>query len=480
MSKAPQQLDPKSDSQEIRYVNLYEAPSKIYTRKISGFYQDIRRFTGIPLMVAFLSMPWLVIDGRPAILFDLPARKFHWLWITFWPQDFMLLGWALIIAAFTLFTVTVLVGRVWCGFTCPQTVWTMMFMAVERWCEGDRNKRIKLDQQPWNIEKFLRKGSKHSLWLVIAFITGATFIGYFVPIRDLLIGLVPQRTESGMLYLDIHPAAAFWTLFFTAATYLNAGWMREQVCKYMCPYARFQSVMYDRDTLAVHYDAGRGEKRGPRKPGDDYQARGLGDCIDCSWCVQVCPVDIDIRNGLQPDCINCGLCVDACNSVMDKMSYPRGLIRFTSEDELQTGKTRFVRPRLFGYSFAVLGMLGLFAYTLAAREPVGLDVVRDRGVRLYRLSGSEVQNVYTVKINNMDARPHSFELAARGEVDFNIDGYRPVEVQAGEVFTLPVRVSVARSELPAAKAAIEFTLTAVDEPSLQTREQSVFIGPDRR
>lgn len=466
-----------ADSPEIRYVNLYASDKKIYTRKISGFYQRIRRYTGIPLMLGFLLLPWLSIDGRPAVLFDLPSREFHVLWITFWPQDFMLLAWLLIIAAFTLFTVTVLLGRVWCGFTCPQTVWTLIFIAVEHVCEGDRNKRIKLDKQQWNAEKVLRKGSKHAVWVLIAFITGATFIGYFTPIRELLLGFIPHRAQSGIVYFDVAPVAAFWTLFFAGMTYLNAGWMREQVCKYMCPYARFQSVMYDRDTLAVHYDAKRGEKRGPRKPGDAYKANGLGDCIDCSWCVQVCPVDIDIRDGLQYECINCGLCVDACNAVMDKMSYPRGLIRYTSEDELETGKTKFWRPRLFGYVAAVLAMSAVFAFTIATRTPTSIDILRDRGARLYRLVGDEVQNVYSVKINNMDARPHTYDIKVAGELPFAIGGYRPVEILPGEVFTVPLRISILSSALTSEKTDLRLIVQSREDSAITAEETTVFMGP---
>lgn len=472
----------KKDEQkppEIRYVNLYESDEKIYTRKITGFYQNLRRYTGLPLIAGYLLMPWLVIDGRPAMLFDLPERKFHILWMTFWPQDGMLLAWMLILAAFLLFAATVLAGRIWCGFTCPQTVWTLMFMSVEHFCEGDRNKRIKLDKQSWSAEKILRKGGKHFLWVLIAFITGVTFVGYFTPIRELLIGLfVPIRDPStGMISFDVHYAAVFWTLFFTGMTYLNAGWMREQVCKYMCPYARFQSVMYDQDTLAVYYDTHRGENRGPRKPGSDYKADGLGDCIDCSWCVQVCPVDIDIRDGLQYECINCGLCVDACNTVMDKMGYDRGLIRFTSEDALETGETNFVRPRLFGYSAAVLLMFGIFGYTVMSRMPISVDVIRDRGARLYRVTGGEVQNVYTVKINNMDRNPHAYKIQVEGEHDYRLRGAKAFELEEGEIFTLPIRIYVDKDELKEAKNVITLTVTAADDPTITAKQETSFIGP---
>ncbi len=466
-----------SSDGEIRYRNLYESENKIYTRKISGFYQKLRQYTGLPLIAGYLLLPWVILDGRPAVLFDLPERKFHVLWMTFWPQDFMLLAWLLIIAAFSLFTVTVLLGRVWCGFTCPQTVWTLMFMTVERICEGDRNKRIKLDNAPWSFEKILRKSSKHFIWVFIAFITGATFIGYFVPIRELLMGFIPYRNEFGMLAIEANSAAVFWTLFFTGMTYLNAGWMREQVCKYMCPYARFQAVMYDEDTIAVHYDKTRGEARGPRKPGDDYKAAGMGDCIDCSWCVQVCPVDIDIRDGLQYECINCGLCVDACNAVMDKMNYDRGLIRFTSDDQLETGFTHFLRFRPIGYTLAVVIMLSAFVYTIATRTPLSVDVIRDRGARLFRVAGPDIQNVYTMKINNMDRSPHEYSIVVENDPRFVIRKLRPFTVDAGETFTIPIRVSAAKKALDSEKTKIRFLVQSKNDENLSATENTIFVGP---
>jgi len=462
---------------DIRYINLYESEQKVYTRKVTGFYQAIRRYTGLPLIAAYLLLPWFVIDGRPAILFDLPARQFHVFWVTFWPQDFMLLAGLLIISAFALFTVTVLLGRVWCGFTCPQTVWTLMFISIEHFFEGDRNKRIQLDTQGWSMNKLWRKGGKHSMWVLVAFITGVTFIGYFVPIRELLLGLVPFRDDYGMIRISAPPAAAFWTLFFTGMTYLNAGWLREQVCKYMCPYARFQSVMYDRDTLSVHYDRQRGENRGARKPQEDHKSKGLGDCIDCSWCVQVCPVDIDIRDGMQYECINCGLCVDACNTVMDKMEYPRGLIRFTSEDELETGHTKFVRPRLFAYCLIMLLMVGVFFYVVWSRSPLGVDVIRDRGARLYRIDADKVINVYTVKISNMDRRAHTYGVRVEGDYDFKVERFRPLEVLEGEVFSMPLRISVSRDNFTVEKAPLTVFIQSKDDASIQHFEQTNFIGP---
>jgi cytochrome c oxidase accessory protein FixG len=467
LSEKPSSPQPPADN-TIRYVNLYEADDKIYTRRITGFYQRLRRYTGIPLMLGFLIMPWLVIDGRPAILFDLPERKFHILWLTFWPQDAMYLAWLLVIAAFLLFTVTVLVGRVWCGFTCPQTVWTQMFIWAEHLCEGDRNKRMKLDAQPWGLEKLWRKAATQSIWIAISLVTALTFVGYFTPIHQLV---------TGFFTFQLDLMTAFWVLFYLGATYMNAGFMREQFCKYICPYARFQAVMYDQDTLTVSYNNVRGEQRGPRKIGDDYKAQGLGDCIDCSWCVQVCPVDIDIREGLQAECIDCGLCVDACNSVMDKMGYPRGLISFTTEDAIQNGKTKVFRPRLLGYGLMLSIMCSLFVYSIATRVPVGLEAQRDRGVRMYRLVEDKIQNVYTLKISNMDRGTHVYDVEVDGDYAFEVEGYKSIPAVEGEVLTIPVRVSVKQSELKSQKSELRFRIRARENPEITAVHTTTFIGP---
>ena len=457
---------------EVRYRMLYESEDKVYIRHIRGVYTRIRKYTGLPLLLAFFFLPWLNIEGRQAVHFDLPARQFHIFWTTFGPQDGFLLAWLLIIAAFALFAITTWLGRVWCGFTCPQTVWTMMFIWAERICEGDRNKRMKLDASPWNAEKVLRKGATHAIWLFIALATALAFVGYFYGIRDLVVDLATFQA---------HPQGVFWVAFFALATYFNAGYMREQVCKYMCPYARFQSVMYDQDTLAVYYDARRGETRGPRKKGIDYKAEGMGDCIDCYWCVQVCPVDIDIRDGMQYECINCGLCVDACNSVMDKMNYPRGLIRFTSEDELETGKTNYLRPRLFGYALVLLAMIGLFTHQVVTRSPIEAEVLRDRGARMYREYRGEIQNVYTVKINNMDQAAHEFSISIEGKagLDYSLRKPREIYLQPGEIFAVPIRVSVPAAQLDETKHDIHIVVQAVDNPELIDRHQTVFIGPKK-
>ena len=457
-----------ANDEVVRVLDLYETREKIYTRRLEGFFRSLRNWTWIPLLGGYFLLPWFNLDGRQAVWFDLPARKFHILTLTFWPQDFMLLAWLLIIAAFALFTVTVLVGRVWCGFTCPQTVWTMLFMGAEHLWEGDRNQRIKLDKAPWNANKLIRKSGKQASWVLIALATGFTFVGYFNPIRE----LVPD-----VLTLEAHPAAIFWTGFFAFMTYMNAGFLREQVCMYMCPYARFQSVMFDRDTLIVSYDAGRGEPRGARKKGADHATEGLGDCVDCSLCVQVCPTGIDIRDGLQYECISCGLCIDACDSVMDKMGYPKKLISFTTENALAQGKTHILRPRFIGYVLVLVAMASLFTWTVATRIPLDINVIRDRNQLFREAPNGLIENIYTLRINNMDNDSHRYRIAVAGAYDFNLKGDLEVSVAGGEVHSSLLRLEVDPGLLREANTRVDFEVTAVDDPALAARQESRFIGP---
>ncbi len=467
---------------EIRYVNLYESEAKVYTRKVSGYFKNISRYSTLPLLLGYILLPWAVIDERPAVHFDLAAKQFHILWTTFWPQDFALLAGLLITAAFSLFMITAMFGRVWCGFTCPQTAWTLMFISVERVFEGSRNQQIKLDSMPLGVNKVLRKGGKHFVWGIISFITGLSFVGYFVPIRELMLGLLPFRDSYGMVSFGADPIAIFWVLLFTGVTYLNAGWLRVQVCKYMCPYARFQSVMYDDDTLAVHYDVDRGEPRSGKK--SQRKTEASGDCVDCSWCVQVCPVDIDIRDGLQFECINCGLCVDACNAVMDKLDSPRGLIRFTSENALNGLKRRFVRPRLLVYGVAITALLFALVYTISNREPISVEVKRDRGARLYRLKAGDIQNVYTLKVYNMDNKDHEYSLSIEGGFPFRLGPHRPIKIEKGENMTIPVRVSVEAGRFDKVKTEVRFIIRQVnlvkESKSAMDHQDTYFFGPGNK
>lgn len=456
---------------EVGEIDLYQKREKIYTRKIEGLYQRLRLFTGWPLLLGYFLLPWFNWQGRQSVLFDLPARQFNIFGLTFWPQDFPLLAWLLVIAAWGLFAVTVWAGRVWCGYTCPQTVWTSIYMWAEQWTEGSRNQRIKRDQAPWNAEKALRKFAKHSLWLGFAALTGITFVGYFSPIRE----LVPDLLALQPSFWEIA-----WVVFFTSATYINAGWMREQVCMYMCPYARFQSVMFDADTLIVSYDAQRGESRGSRKRGADKKEHGLGDCIDCQLCVQVCPTGIDIRDGLQYECITCALCIDACDSVMEKMDYSPGLISYTTENKLAGNPGRVLRPRLIGYVIGIVVMIGLFAFTVLSRVPLQIDVLRDRN-QLYTETGEGmIENIYTLKILNMDQRPHRYQLSLQSPQALQWIGEQSVEVEAGGVYTLPMRLRVDPGSLSTPALDIEFVVTDSDQPRHSDSTESRFISSGKR
>jgi cytochrome c oxidase accessory protein FixG len=447
-------------------LDLYQKREKIYTRKIEGFYQRIRLYTGWPLLIGYFGLPWLEWGSRQAVLFDLPARQFHVFGITFWPQNFPLLAGVLIIAAFALFAITSWFGRVWCGYTCPQTVWTAIFMWAEQFCEGSRNQRIKRDKAPWTAEKFFRKLAKHIIWLGFAYLTGLAFVGYFVPIKELFIDLVIFQADYW---------AGWWVLFFTAATYINAGWMREQVCMYMCPYARFQSVMFDHDTLIVSYDPKRGESRGARKKSADPKELGLGDCVDCQVCVQVCPTGIDIRDGLQYECINCALCVDGCDSVMEQMGYDKGLISYTTENELAGIPTKMLRFRPVAYAvLTVLVSIGV-AWGLFARIPLELDVIRDRD-RLYReVAGGMIENSYTLKIFNMDQQDHSYRVSVEGLDGAVIKGLKVVNLSAGEVAELPLRVQMDPALLPLINTKILYRVQSIDDEGLKADSESRFI-----
>jgi len=448
-------------------VELYASRKKIYVKKIKGLFQGIRRYSLWALMVLYFSICWISINGQQIVHFDLPARKFHLYGITFWPQDFFLLAIALIICAFGLFFITTLFGRVWCGYTCPQTAWTFIYMWIEEKVEGSRNQRMKLDQAGNSAQKITKKVIKHALWLFVGFATGLTFVGYFYPIRE----LVPD-----LFTLSANGWALFWIGFFTVATYINAGWLREQVCLYMCPYARFQSVMFDPDTLIVSYDKRRGDPRGSRKRKTDYKSEGLGDCVDCNMCVQVCPTGIDIRDGLQYECIGCALCIDACDSIMEKMEYPKGLISYTTEQRLEGNTSHILRPKSIAYGIVLLIMCGAFLTHILNRVPLDIDVIRDRGA-LFQLNGmGQIENSYTLKILNMTDEAQRFKIEVAGIPELKITTASKLEVQSGEVYSLPTIVEAKPSNLTESSSSIRFTVSSVENPELTTHAESRFLG----
>ena len=498
--------------------SLYVSERKIHPREVSGRFQTLRKIAVFVLLGVFYGFPWLRWDGRQAVLFDLPARKFYVFGLSFWPQDFVFLAMLLIIAALALFFFTALAGRLWCGYACPQTVWTEVFLWVEQRTEGDRNRRMKLDAAPWSRDKLVRKGGKHLIWLLLALWTGFTFVGFFTPITEL----------AARAPLQWGGWETFWVLFYALATWGNAGFLREQVCKYMCPYARFQSAMFDRNTLIIAYDPMRGEPRGPRKRGLDsvlqrtrglldritaydhvaratqhptavdaaLQARGattisdsldvannlrklepeqLGDCTACTICVQVCPTGIDIRNGLQYECIACGACIDACDQVMHKMGYPSGLIRYSTQNAIESKPTQVLRPRIFVYGLLLLAACAGWAWGISQRSSLLAEVLRDRNA-LYRVvADGRVENGYTLKLINKGVTPQRYRISVVAAPGIELaGGDRTITALAEEVLTLPMTLS-APDDLHG-KQAVTFEVEALDG---QERESvpSSFFGP---
>lgn len=501
--------------------SYYVSERKVYSREVSGRFNRLRVAAVLWLLGMFYLFPWLRWNGRQAVLLDLPARKFHIFGLMFLPQDFLFLSMLLIIAALALFFFTTLAGRLFCGYACPQTVWTEVSIWIERWCEGDRNKQMKLDAGPWNREKILRKGARHLLWALFSLLTGFTFVGFFSPIVDLA-----QRTPWAWGSWE-----TFWILFYGFATWGNAGFLRQQVCKYMCPYARFQSAMFDRNTLIIAYDPMRGEPRGSRKRGlqsvlararglldkvtaYDYVFRAsrhpsaadnrahaggtivlagtagamaeplpkftadlLGDCIDCTICVQVCPTGIDIRNGLQYECIACGACIDACDDVMKKIGYPTGLIRYTTQNHIDSKPARVLRPRIVVYGGLLLALVGGWMYGVTHRSVLIAEVLRDRNAMYSQGSGGSIENSYTLKLVNKDQQAHRFviDVSATDIPGISLrDGPKTVQALSGEVVSVPMTVS-ASAEV-SGRHDMQFQVRGVDVDATTTVNSS-FFGP---
>ncbi|MGR6860213.1 cytochrome c oxidase accessory protein CcoG [Aliivibrio salmonicida] len=459
----PKQFNPKTHKSSS---DRFNPNSGIYVRQSKGTFQKLRRYGGWFLLALFVLTPWISFGDRQAILLDIGSQQFNFFGTTLFPQDLTLLALLFVIAAFGLFFITTFLGRVWCGYLCPQTVWTFMYIWFEEKLEGPANKRRKQDQLSMTSNLLVRKTLKHIAWIAIAIATGLTFVGYFVPVKELVVDFFTFNS-------DFLPA--FWILFFAACTYGNAGWMRSIVCLHMCPYARFQSAMFDKDTYIVGYDPKRGEARGPRSRKKDHKELGLGDCIDCNLCVQVCPTGIDIRDGLQYECINCGACIDACNETMDKMGYEKDLISYTTEHKLAGHKTHIMRPKLIGYGIVMILMMGLFFTQIATVEPMGLDVLRDRN-QLSRINSTGlVENTYTLKIINKTQQKQNYHLSVIGLKGVTWYGSDSVNVDPGEVFSLPISLGISADNLTAPITTIIFEIKNDDQQVIKA--ESRFFKP---
>jgi cytochrome c oxidase accessory protein FixG len=475
--------EPVSDSKsttkpEAVVISLYKAQEKIYPRNVWGYFQKWRWAMVWATQLFFYGMPWIQWNDRQALLFDLEGRRFYIFNLVLYPQDLIYLTAILIISAMALFLFTAVAGRLWCGFTCPQTVYTEIFVWIESKIEGDRAARMRLDKSPWTTEKVLRKGTKQFAWITFALWTGFTFVGFFTPIREL---------GESVMQLSLGPWETFWVLFYGFATYGNAGYMREQVCKYMCPYARFQSAMFDQDTMIVTYDKERGEPRGGRSRSANPEALGLGSCVDCSMCVQVCPTGIDIRDGLQYECISCGVCVDACNSVMDKMGYKRGLIRFTTPNGLEKRWTqmqmlrRVLRPRVLIYTAILAALCAGLLGSLALRDPIKVNVVRDRGVLARLAPGGMLENVYRLQLMNATEHTQHVRISATGLEGLEVDAddrekNGAITIAPAEARWVAVRLRIPDGTAESGSHPVYFVVEA-DGATEEVREKAVFLVP---
>ncbi len=468
--KGPIAPPPGADAE---MVSLYEAHQKIYPRSVSGFFSNWRWAMVFLTQLVYYGMPWLEWGQRQAVLFDLGARRFYIFGLVLYPQDFIYLTGILVISAFSLFLFTAVAGRLWCGYTCPQTVYTEIFLWLEKKTEGDRSARMRRDSGPRNSEWLLRKFAKHFLWLALAAWTGFTFVGYFTPIREL---------SAEFLQLRMGSWEVFWSIFYGFATYGNAGFMREQVCLHMCPYARFQSAMFDKDTLVVTYDEERGEPRGARSRKADPLTLNLGACVNCSLCVQVCPTGIDIRDGLQYECIGCGACADVCDGVMDKMGYEPGLIKYSTQNAISQHWTKsqtlrhVLRPRILIYSAILGAVVVAMVVSLAMRTPFKVDVVRDRGMLARMVEAGRIENVYRLQIMNATEATQKFSIAVEGLPGLAVMSDTEVSIDSTQARWVAVRIQAPPNAASPGSHNIYFVVTGQNAVG-RVVEKSVFIVP---
>ena len=452
-------------------VSFYEKHKKVYIREVKGWWNTWRWVLVWFTQILFYGAPWLEWNGRQAVLFHLVERKFYLFGLVLWPQDVFYLALLLIISAYALFLFTAIAGRLFCGYACPQTVYSEIFMWVENKIEGDRSARMKLDKGPLTTRKLGLKAVKHAIWLLISIWTGFTLVAYFTPVDELLAALP----------FDFSGWELFWTFFYAGFCYMQAGFLREQVCKYMCPYARFQGVMFDPDTLVITYDPERGEPRGPRKKG--AAAKTTGDCVDCGLCVAVCPTGIDIRKGIQYECIGCGACIDACDPVMDKVGSPRGLIRYTTENALEKHFTpkevvgHILRPRVILYTAVLVAITLASIWSLATRVPLKVDVIRDRSILAREADDGRIENVYNLKVMNTTEEPKRYALSVEGMDGIEIVADRIVEVASAENHEVTIVVRVPPESGKTGANTIYFDIKAMNHDSIAVHEKASFLMP---
>ena len=455
-------------------VSLYASRKKIYPRAVSGLFSNLRWITVWFTQIVFYGLPWLEWNARQALLFDLEARRFYIFGLVLYPQDFIYLTGLLVIAALALFLFTAIAGRLWCGYACPQTVYTEIFLWIEKKVEGDRSARMRLDDAAFSTQKLGKKWLKHALWVLFALWTGFTFVGYFTPIREL---------AALSMAASLGPWQTFWIFFYGFATYGNAGFMREQVCKYMCPYARFQSAMFDKDTMIVTYDAARGEPRGPRSKKTDPKTVGLGSCVDCTLCVQVCPTGIDIRKGLQYECIGCGACIDVCDEVMDKVGYPRGLVKYSTQNGMDNGWNtaqmvkRGLRPRVLVYTGILMAITTAVLVSLYMRTPLKVDVIRDRGALARMVEQGRIENVFRLQVMNATESTQRYVISVSGLPGVAIASEAEVDVLPTEVRSAVIRVQIPPNAAEPGSHAIQFDIRSTGRDVAQVSEKAAFVVP---
>jgi cytochrome c oxidase accessory protein FixG len=456
----------------INSDGLYEKHKTIYMRSVSGIFNNWRWGLVFLTQALFYGLIWIDWNGRQAVLFHLVERKFYIFGMVFWPQDAIYLALLLVISAYALFLVTAVGGRLFCGYACPQTVYTELLMWIERKVEGERPARMKLDAQPMNARKLRLKVAKHALWLLVSLWTGFTFVGYFTPVKELL---------ESTLDFSFGAWEIFWILFYAAFLYMQAGFLREQVCKYMCPYARFQGVMFDPDTLIITYDPERGEPRGARRKNSVAKDKPLGDCIDCGICVQVCPTGIDIRNGMQYECIACAACIDACDEVMDKVGSPHGLIRYSTENAMTKHYKvsdilgHLMRPRTILYSFILLLIIVATAWSLTTRIPLKVDVIRDRSSLAREADDGRIENVYSLHIMNTDEADHRYTISVSGIDGIDLVGKSMIDVPSASAKTVLLSARVEAGVGKKGSTPIFFEIKAQNHDKIVVREKASFF-----